>query len=187
MTIESIRDALPDFARDTKLNLGTVLTPEGAPDLAQNQIYGIALAVAYATKDRGLIESLETDAAAHISEAEHNAAKAAATIMAMNNVYYRFTHYVTDADLAKMPARLRMNVIGSPGIDKKDFELYSLAVSAFNGCGKCMEAHTHELVKAEVAKTSIQSAVRIAAVIAAAAQALAIEAIGAGRAFATAA
>ena len=67
-----------------------------------------------------------------------------------------------------------MNVIGNPGIPKTDFELMSMAVSAVNGCGMCMESHAHELVKAGVSKPGVQSAVRIAAVLNAAAQAMAI-------------
>jgi len=171
MSIESLRDALPDFARDIKLNLGSVLSPEGAPELTQDQVLGIALASAYATNNRTIIEAITAESANVLAEEKVTAAKAAATIMAMNNVYYRFTHYVSDKDIVGLPAKLRMNIIGNPGIPKVDFELYSLAVSAINGCGKCMEAHAHELSKAGVAKPSIQSAVRIAAVINGAAQA----------------
>jgi alkyl hydroperoxide reductase subunit D len=89
--------------------------------------------------------------------------------MAMNNIYYRFAHLVSDKSYAGMPAKLRMNVIANSGIDKSDFELCCLAVSALNGCGMCMEAHTHELVKAGFSKQAIQSCVRIAAVMNAAA------------------
>lgn len=170
--LEALRDALPDYAKDIKLNLGTVLTPEGAPDLTQSQIWGIALASAYATRNPELIQALTADTSAVLSEAEMKAAKAAATIMAMNNIYYRFTHMVHDEELKKLPVKLRMNVIGGHGINKVDFELYALAVSAINGCGMCVEAHTHEVAKAGVSKLGIQSAVRIAAVVNATAQAL---------------
>ncbi len=61
--------------------------------------------------------------------------------MAMNNVYYRFTHLAGNQEYRNMPAKLRMNVIGATGIDKIDFELFSLAVSAINGCGMCIDAH----------------------------------------------
>ena len=93
------------------------------------------------------------------------AARAAAAIMGMNNVYYRFVHLVGNDEYAKLPAKLRMNVIGSPGIDKTDFELYSLAVSAINGCGACVAAHEKVVRKAGIAAEGVQSAVRIAAVI----------------------
>ena len=172
MSIEALRDALPDYARDIKLNLGMVLSPEGAPDLTQNQIMGIALAVAYATRNSQLVSAIAAESANVLSAEEQNAAKAAATIMAMNNVYYRYTHYVGDKEVSALPAKLRMNIIANPGIPKVDFEIYSLAVSSVNGCGMCMDAHTHVLAKAGLSKQSIQSAVRIAAVVNAAAQAL---------------
>jgi len=85
--------------------------------------------------------------------------------MAMNNVYYRFTHLVGNEEYATMRAGLRMNVMANPGCDKIDFELASLAVSAVNGCGMCMESHEKTLQKHGVAAQSIQSAVRIAAVL----------------------
>ena len=69
------------------------------------------------------------------------AARAAASIMAMNNIYYRFTHLASAPDYKTLPARLRMNVIGKPGVDKADFELWCLAVSAINGCGVCIDSH----------------------------------------------
>ncbi len=177
MSIESIIDAMGDTAKDIRLNLSTVLTTAGSPELSITQIFGTALASAYATKDAPLINAIEAEAMQHLTSADVDAAKAAATIMAMNNIYYRFVHLVGDKDFSDMPAKLRMNVIANPGVSKIDFELYSLAVSAINGCGMCIESHTHHLIKAEVSKQAIQSAIRIAAVVNAAAQALAIAAI----------
>ncbi len=176
MTIELLKDALGDHAKDIRLNLGSVLSTDGAPDLAQNQIYGIALASAYSTKNQAVIDAVKADAASVLSEAEFAAAKSAATVMAMNNVYYRFVHLVSDKEYGKLPAKLRMNVIGTPGIPKADFELYCLAVSAINGCGMCMDAHVHEVEKAGTSKLGVQSAIRIASVINAAAQTIAITA-----------
>lgn len=173
MSIESLRDRLGDYAKDIKLNLGTVINPEGAPELSVNQIYGIALASAYATKSMEVIEAISSEAAT-LSEAEVNAAKAASSVMAMNNVYYRFAHLVSDKEYSRMPAKLRMNVIGNPGIPKLDFELYCLAVSAINGCGMCMDAHVHEVIKGGATPLAVQSAIRIAAVVNAAAQAVLI-------------
>lgn len=172
VSVEALRDALGDYAKDIRLNLGSVLTPDGAPGLTQNQIFGIALASAYATRSEGVIAAVAGEVAATLSDAEKNAARAAANIMAMNNVYYRFIHLVHDEEIRALPAKLRMNVIGNPGIAKVDFELYAIAVSAINGCGMCMETHAHELGKNGISKQGIQSAVRIAAVINAAAQAL---------------
>lgn len=173
MNIQEIKNKIGNFANDIKLNLSVILTKEGAPDLNTKQIYGIALASAYATRNLILCEYLILEAKKVLSDSDINAAKSAVSVMAMNNVYYRFVHLVQDKEFARLPARLRMNVIGNPGVDKIDFELYSLAVSAINGCGMCMDAHVNA-VKASVSNTGIQSCVRIAAVINGVAQALMI-------------
>lgn len=169
MTIENLKNSLGDHAKDIRLNLGSVISADGAPDLTINQIMGVALASAYSTRNYAVISAIKAEADAVLSDEEKNATKAAATVMAMNNVYYRFVHLVSDKEYGKLPAKLRMNVIGSPGIPKVDFELYSLAVSAINGCGMCMDAHVHEVEKGGISKLGVQSAIRIASVVNAAA------------------
>jgi alkyl hydroperoxide reductase subunit D len=164
-TLDNIRDSMPDYARDLKLNLGSVLAPTGAPGLTEKQIWSVAVASAIAARYVPFSRDIEALAAAHLQEADLNGARAAAAIMGMNNIYYRFLHLVEDAEYQKMPARLRMNVIGNPGIDKMDFELLSLAVSAVNGCGMCVASHERQLREHGVTREAIQSAVRIASVI----------------------
>jgi alkyl hydroperoxide reductase subunit D len=165
MNIEQIRDALPDYARDLKLNLGSVLTTAGAPGLTDKQIWSIALATAIASRNTRFARSIEANSRAHLGDADVQGAKSAAAIMGMNNIYYRFLHLVEDGEYQTMPARLRMNVIASHGIDKLDFELISLAVSAVNGCGLCITSHEKKLRAHQVSREAIQSAVRIAATI----------------------
>ena len=103
--------------------------------------------------------------AAGLSAEAKTAAKAAAAIMGMNNVYYRSLHLLTNGEYRTMPARLRMNVIANPGVDKLDFELWCTAVSAVNGCGMCLDSHEAELKKHGVPAAQIQTALRIAAVV----------------------
>jgi len=174
-TIEGTRDALPDYARDLKLNLGSVLTTNGAPGLNEKQIWSIALASAIAARNTSFARSVEAESRAHLLDVEVEGAKAAAAIMGMNNIYYRFLHLVEDGEYQTMPARLRMNVIANHGIDKLDFELISLAVSAVNGCGLCVTSHEKKLRSHDVSREAIQSAVRIAATIHAVAVALEFE------------
>lgn len=172
MSIEQIRDTLPDYARDLKLNLGSVLTPQGAPGLNEKQIAATAVATAIAARNPQLTRAIEDWASTQLDAAYINAARAAAAIMGMNNVYYRFLHLVEAQDYQNLPARLRMNIIGNPGIDKLDFELLSLAVSAVNACGMCVTAHERKLREGGIGIEAIQSAVRIASVIHAVAVAL---------------
>ncbi len=168
MNTENYTQSLKDYAKDIRLNLGSVLTPEGAPGLTQNQIFGTALACALHTRNRELIDAIQGDAVSTLSDAEVNAAKTATTLMAMNNVYYRSIHLAENADLSKLPARLRMNGIAQPGIEKIDFELYCLAVSAIAGCGLCIKSHVAQAQKGGITPEGIQSSIRIAAVIQAA-------------------
>ena len=174
MNFQNLKDNIKDYAKDVRLNIDGVLSEEGAPGLSEKQMAAVALASAYATRNKEWIGHLEQASAGILDDAYLNAARGAAAIMAMNNVYYRFLHLVEDEEFTKMPARLRMNVIGKPGIEKVDFELMSLAVSAIEGCGKCITAHVHELRKAGVTSEAIQSTIRVAAVVNSAAQTLVI-------------
>lgn len=174
---ESFRTSIPDYAKDVKLNLSSILAEQTSDGLSKQQIYGIALASAYMTRQSNLIRVLDDYVKDALSDLERQGAKSAAAIMAMNNVYYRFVHLVNDKEYQQMPARLRMNVIANPGIDKYDFEMYSLAVSAINGCGLCIDAHVAQLRKSGASKVAIQQAIRIAAVINSAAQVADLEEI----------
>ncbi len=165
MSLEQLKERIPDYARDLRLNLAAVLTPQGATGLSAAQLWMTALASSIAARNAELVQAVEAEAGTRLAPAEINAARAAAAIMGMNNVYYRFLHLVEDDEYAKLPARLRMNVLANPGIAKADFELVSLAVSAVNGCGRCVTAHERILRQHGVEREAVQSAVRIAAVL----------------------
>ena len=162
MTIDALKDRLPDFARDVRLNLSTLVNDD---TLGTQTKWGLLLACALATRNGEVASAFEAEAARHLDAAALGAARAAATIMAMNNVYYRFVHLASNAEYQTMPAKLRMNVIGNPGVPKVDFELWSLAVSAINGCGMCIDSHEKVLRDAGVDAQTIQTAVRFASVL----------------------
>ena len=164
-TLELIRESIPDYARDLKLNLGSVLSVTGAPGLNERQIWTVAVASAIASRNLSFTRGIESAAEEYLDAAHLQAARSAAAIMGMNNIYYRFLHLVEDAEYQAMPARLRMNVLANPGIDKLDFELLSLAVSAINGCGLCISSHEKKLRQHGYTREMIQSAVRIAATV----------------------
>jgi alkyl hydroperoxide reductase subunit D len=164
-SLEQLRAGLPDYARDLKLNLGSVLGSGGAPGLSERQIWAVALAAAIAARNVRFARALQAAAGERLDAAYVTAARAAAAIMGMNNVYYRFLHLVEDPEYQHLPARLRMNLLADPGIDRSDFELLSLAVSAINGCGLCIRSHEQQLRSHGVSREAIQSAVRIAAVV----------------------
>ena len=175
MSIEALKDALPDYAKDLKLNLSS-LAQETL--LTEQQRAGTFIACALASRERTTTSAILREFAPKLSPEALNAARAAASIMAMNNIYYRFTHLASAPDYQTLPARLRMNVIGKPGVNKADFELWCLAVSAINGCGVCIDSHEKILREAGLTPAEIQAAVRIAATVHAVAATLDGEAHG---------
>ena len=163
MSLESLRAALPAYAKDINLNLSS-LAAETV--LSEQQKWGAFLASAYAVGVPAVVKAVAAEAAANgLSEAAAEAAKAAAAIMGMNNVYYRSLHLLHNQEYRTIPARLRMNIIANPGVEKIDFELWCTAVSAINGCGMCLDSHEAELKKHGVPAAQIQTALRIAAVV----------------------
>ncbi len=167
--LDAIRDALPEPARDIKLNLQAVLQP-GA--LTPAQRWGVAVATAAAARNEALRDAILRDAAAEVDAAVIDDALAAASLMAMNNVYYRFRHMVGKPSYSEKPARLRMNRLVKPATSKVDFELFSLAVSAVNGCEACVRAHEQVVTQGGLSEDAVHDAVRIAAVLHAVAVAL---------------
>lgn len=161
MTMKELKQAVPDYAKDLRLNLGSVLDED---ILSEQQRYGVFLASALASGNAEVIRAANAEAQTHLTAEAQDAAKAAAAIMAMNNIYYRFVHLASADDYKTLPAKLRMNRIAKPGIEKVDFELYSLAVSAVNGCGMCVDSHEAVVRKAGLKPEQIQAAVRIASV-----------------------
>ena len=162
LSLNELARTLPDYAKDLRLNISSLLTEQLLTD---QQKYGTFVACAHACSYLPLIHAAEAEAATKLTPEALTAAKAAASIMAMNNIYYRFTHLAINKEYSTRPAKLRMNIIGSPGIDKADFELFSLAVSAVNGCGMCIDAHEKVLLAAGISMDTIQTAARIASVM----------------------
>ena len=166
MSINELREKIPDYAKDIRLNLGTLASETS---LSDQQKWGTFYASALATGQQDVIAAVVGEFATKLTDEAQTAARSAAAIMAMNNVYYRATHLMSGNDYETLPAKLRMNVIGNPGVDKADFELWSLAVSAINGCGMCMDSHEKVVRKAGLTLEQVQTALRIAAVVNAAA------------------
>jgi alkyl hydroperoxide reductase subunit D len=165
MSLDRIKSGLPDYAKDLRLNLESVLREGGAPGLSQKQIAMVALASAIASRHAPLTEAITQFAANHADEKELDGARTAAALMGMTNIYYRFLHLVGNDEYGTLRAGLRMNAMANPGCDKIDFDLASVAVSAINGCGSCVASHERALRKHDVSAQAVQSAARIAAVI----------------------
>jgi alkyl hydroperoxide reductase subunit D len=169
--LEALRACMPEAARDIKLNLQSVLA-SGGP-LGDTQRWGVAAAAAFAAGDRELAGAIVAVASEVAGARVVDDARAAAALMAMNNIYYRFRHIVGKASYSQMPARLRMNRMAQ-AVNRVDFELFSLAVSAMSGCEACVRAHEQAVIANGLSEEQVHEAVRIAATVQAAAVALAI-------------
>jgi lipoyl-dependent peroxiredoxin subunit D len=170
MTMDEIREGFPEAAKDLKLNLQAVLGDSSLLTAAQK--YGVALACAAASRCAPLRDALarltRTEAGREVEED----AIAAAALMGMNNILYRFRHMIGNDAYGQMPARLRMNRLAKPASNKADFELFALAVSAINGCEACVRAHEKSILEAGLTETHVHEAIRIAATVHGAAIAL---------------
>jgi lipoyl-dependent peroxiredoxin subunit D len=172
--LEELRNRIPEPARDIRLNLQSVLQTSS---LSPQQLWGTAVACAIASRSPELRAAVVEEARTHVDETVVDDAMAAAALMAMNNVYYRFRHMIGKETYSSKPARLRMNRIARPLASKADFELFCLAVSAINGCEACVRSHENVVVTAGVSEEQVHDAVRVAATIQAAAVSLEIESL----------
>jgi alkyl hydroperoxide reductase subunit D len=162
-----LAEGFPDVAKDVRINLQNVLQPAA---LSADQVWGTAIACAHAARNDQLKQALEADArTAGIGDGVIADAKAAAVLMGMNNVFYRFKHVIGKDDYEKRPARLRMQRLAQITSTKADFELFCLAVSSINFCQSCMAAHEDAVLKAGLTEDHVLDSIRIAATIHAAA------------------
>jgi alkyl hydroperoxide reductase subunit D len=171
--LETLRSALPEAAKDIKLNLQSILQVES---LSAAQRWGVAVASAVASRHAALQKAIVEQARSEVEPSVIDDAFAAAALMAMNNVYYRFRHMIAKPSYSEKPARLRMNRIAKPATNKADFELFCLAVSAINGCEMCVRSHEEVVTKSGLSEDQVHDAVRIASTIHATAVSLEIQA-----------
>jgi alkyl hydroperoxide reductase subunit D len=166
MSLDNLLESIPAYAKDIKLNLGSVLRQT---ELNPQQLWGTALACAMASRNTAVLNAISLESRQHLTEQAADAARTAASIMSMNNVFYRFLHLTDNEKYKQTPARLRMQGIRTHGIDQADFELWCTAVSAINNCKTCVASHEQVLREKGISEEQVAAAVRIAAVIHAAA------------------
>ena len=159
----TLAERFPDVARDIRINLQNVLQPA---TLSADQVWGTAVACAHAARNGALQQALEADArAAGVGDGVLADARAAAVLMAMNNVFYRFKHVIGKDQYQKKPARLRMQRLAQVTSNKADFELFCLAVSAINNCQSCMAAHEAGVLEHGLTEDHVLDSIRVAATV----------------------
>lgn len=158
--VDQLKEALPDYARDTRLNIDSVIKRS---TLAADEVEYVALAAAFATGNTKLWTWIESQVT---NETEKQAALTAASLMAMNNVWYPYVEMADDPQLEGLPAQLRMNAIATHGgTTKGRFEAYSLAASIVGRCHFCVKAHYDTLRREGYTVEQLRDIGRIAAVI----------------------
>lgn len=162
MDLQELLNSLPNYSKDFRLNLPGLLQQS---ELSERQAWGTFVACAFAARNPDLLRTAIGEAKSHLDDQGIEAAKTAAAIMGMNNIYYRFQHLVGNEKYSQMPARLRMQALRSHGVDQADFELWCAAVSAINGCGKCLVAHERVVLEKGLSEEAVLAAVRIASVV----------------------
>ena len=158
--INQVKEALPDYAKDTKLNIDAVINRS---TLSKEEAEACALAAAVATGNGKIVSLLMGNME---DQTEMTAALTAASLMSMNNVWYPYVEMAGDEQLSGLPAQLRMNAIASHGgTSKARFEAYSLAASIVGKCEFCIKAHYDGLRKLGYSVEQLRDIGRIAAVM----------------------
>ena len=161
--VEIIKDSIPDHSKDIKLNLDNVINRS---PLSVEDTQAVALTSALAAGNGELAYAIMTSGELDNFPKETEAAKTAASLMGMNNVYYPFVEMCGDADLKGLPPGLRMNAYATHGgVSKKQFEMYALAASAIGKCHFCVKNHYDTLKKEGMTAQELQHVGKIAAVI----------------------
>ena len=158
--VDSIKESLPDYAKDTKLNLDAVIKRSSIPEA---EAEGCALAAAMSTGNGKLVGFIMSNIEDTV---ERDAAMTAASLMAQNNVWYPYVEMAGDPALSGLPAQLRMNAISTHGgTTAERFESYSLAASIVGKCHFCVKAHYDGLKKMGYSTEQLRDIGRIASVV----------------------
>jgi alkyl hydroperoxide reductase subunit D len=161
MMIDLLKERLPEHARELRMNLGVITS---STMLTTQQAWGTALAASVISRNAELVAAISADA--QLSPIAAAAARSAAGLMGMSNVYYRFQQVMGDGSAySQLPARLRMQLIGARGVGDVDFELWCLAASVIAGCDDRIRLHEITVRERGGTTEQVQDVVRIAAVV----------------------
>ncbi len=151
------------YLRDLKLNFTSTLTSE---HLNTKECALLGLSVAVNNNNLPLTNYYTKYATDQGASAEDIAeAAACASLLASNNIFYRFRHFTQKEKYSQIPARIRMQIMMKPVTGKEFFELMSLTISAVNGCEMCVNAHEDSLIKLGTTEERIFDAIRIASLV----------------------
>lgn len=161
--VEQVKNSIPDHSKDIRLNLDSVINRS---PLSLEDTHAVAFVAALASGNGELAFAIEGSGELDNFEKELNAAKTAASLMAMNNAWYPYVEMTNDPDLKGLPAGLRMNAYANHGgVTKKQFEMYALAASIIGKCHFCVKNHYDLLKKEGMTPQELQHVGKIASVV----------------------
>ncbi|MGE5681119.1 MAG: carboxymuconolactone decarboxylase family protein [Bacillota bacterium] len=162
-SLDAMAEGETRYLRDLRINLKNTLASE---NFSPKEAYLIALSIAANEKNDILVRSFSTLAEENGAvKAEIAEAHACASMLSVNNVFYRFRHFMGKESYSSMPAGIKMNVMMNPVLGKEFFELLSLAISAVNGCESCVTSHEASLRRLGSSEARIFDAIRLASVV----------------------
>ena len=163
MTLSDLKNSIPDFAKDVKLNLSSLVMNS---EYDEELVYGCAYASSLTIGDDYIASVFEEECRNRFGPKFINSVKATVTIMSLNNVWYKYRDSMPTTEMKMAPQKMRVNIMANhAGLDKILFESMSLCVSAINGCTFCVKAHSDLLLENEKTKEYIFNIGRIASVI----------------------
>jgi len=163
--LETLVSGESRYVRDLRINLKSVLDSE---NLEQKEAFLLALAIAVNEKNDALIEAFSAKAkACGAEDSEIAESHSCASLLATNNVLYRFKHFIhsSNENYQALPVRVKMNIMARPVLGKEFFELISLAVSAVNGCEACVNSHEASVRQLGASEARVFDAVRVASIV----------------------
>lgn len=172
--IKTLKSNIPDYANDIRGNI-TKLINEKNELLTPKQVFGAALAAAYAAKEKSAISDLKNEAKFHLSAKEMDTVKAAAAVTTMENIYRNFAKAANDSEYGDACDELSTPNTDNHGIDKSDYEVFALATCIINTCEKSIALHVKKLIDYGFSKEQIKMVAKIVATVGASAQTLTIE------------
>lgn len=150
--------------KDLRINLKNSLETTA---LTRKEGLLIALSIAINERHAPLIRTF-TELAAEQGATEEEIAEmhACASLLATNNVVYRFKHFMQGVEeYQEQPVKVKMGIMMKPVTGKEFFELVSTAISAVNGCEMCVRSHVASLEKLGSTPTRIFDAIRLAGIV----------------------
>ncbi len=150
------------YAKDLKANLQQALKNN---ELSPKESAFIGLSVSVNDRSNAGIDVFTALSKKHgATNDEITEVYSCTSLLAMNNVFYKFRHMVDKEFYSKSPAGIKMSVVGKPVLGKEFFELLSLVVSALNGCEQCIKSHENSILKHGCSEARVYEAIKSASI-----------------------